>query len=54
MECKSSRRKNREWQPDTVEFDDGARDVPFVNVPFLPPLQAEKSTAKLTFSMTGT
>lgn len=28
--------------PEVVEFDDGAREVPFVKVPFLPPLNVQK------------
>ena len=30
-----------EWQPEVIEFEDGASDVPFTKVPFLPALHAQ-------------
>ena len=36
------RLRNCEWQPELVEFDDGASNVPFTTVPFLPELHAPK------------
>lgn len=35
-----------EWQPDVAEFEDGAREVVFGKVPFLPALHKQKQGEK--------
>lgn len=42
-----------EWQPEVVEFEDGASDVSFTIVPFLPALQVQNEWTKENYVIHG-
>lgn len=42
-----------EWQPEAVEFEDGASDVPFTIVLFLPALQVQNERTRENYVIHG-